>query len=125
VIFTPLGMNDTGFVVPDDKVGRFAACYRRDSAKDLVLVDDPRTSGYRDQPSFLPGGGGLVSTTGDYLRFCQMMRDGGELNGTRILGRKTVELMTSNHLPPGRDLQSVDAKPDRVSTRFAAARFRQ
>lgn len=106
-IFTPLGMNDTGFVVPDDKVGRFAACYRRDSAKNLVLTDDPQTSGYRNQPSFLSGGGGLVSTTGDYLRFSQMLLNGGELNGARILGRKTVELMTSNHLPPGRDLQSV------------------
>jgi CubicO group peptidase (beta-lactamase class C family) len=107
VIFTPLGMNDTGFVVPEDKVGRFAACYRRDSAKNLVLLDDPQTSGYRNEPSFLSGGGGLVSTTGDYLRFCQMMLNRGELDGARILGRKTVELMTSNHLPPGRDLQSV------------------
>jgi len=107
VIFAPLGMNDTGFVVPADKVARFAACYRRDPAKNLILLDDPQTSGYRNEPSFLSGGGGLVSTTGDYLRFCQMMLNGGELNGTRILGRKTVELMTSNHLPPGRDLQSV------------------
>jgi len=107
VIFAPLGMNDTGFVVPDDKVDRFAACYRRDAAKNLVIVDDPQTSGYRNQPAFLSGGGGLVSTTGDYLRFCQMMLNGGELDGARILGRKTVELMTSNHLPPGRDLQSV------------------
>ena len=107
VIFAPLGMHDTGFSVPDDKVGRFAACYRRDSAKNLVVTDDPQISGYRNEPSFLSGGGGLVSTTGDYLRFCQMLLNGGELDGTRILGRKTVELMTSNHLPPGRDLQSV------------------
>jgi CubicO group peptidase (beta-lactamase class C family) len=107
VIFAPLGMNDTGFAVPDDKVSRFAACYRRDSAKNLVLIDDPQTSGYRTEPSFLSGGGGLVSTTGDYLRFCQMMLNGGELNGARILGRKTVELISSNHLPPGSDLQSV------------------
>jgi CubicO group peptidase (beta-lactamase class C family) len=106
-IFTPLEMNDTGFMVPPDKVARFAACYRRDQGKNLVLIDDPATSGYRDEPSFLSGGGGLVSTTGDYLRFCQMMLNGGELNGARILGRKTVELMVSNHLPPGRDLQSV------------------
>jgi CubicO group peptidase (beta-lactamase class C family) len=105
VLFGPLKMADTAFMVPDDKVGRFAACYRRDSDKKLVLYDDPQVSGYREQPSFLSGGGGLVSTTGDYLRFCRMLRGGGELDGTRILGRKTVELMTANHLPGGGDLQ--------------------
>ena len=105
-IFEPLGMSDTGFMVPDEKVHRFAACYRRDASKKLVLVDDPESSGYRKEPSFLSGGGGLVSTTTDYLRFCQMLLDGGELDGVRILGRKTVELMTSNHLPGDSDLQS-------------------
>jgi CubicO group peptidase (beta-lactamase class C family) len=105
VVFGPLKMADTGFRVPDDKVGRFAACYRRDAGKKLVLYDDPQVSGYREQPSFLSGGGGLVSTTGDYLRFCRMLLNGGELDGTRILGRKTVELMTANHLPGGGDLQ--------------------
>ena len=106
-IFEPLGMTDTGFVVPDDKVHRFAACYRRDSSKRLVLLDDPQRSGYREQPSFLSGGGGLVATTSDYLRFCQLLLGGGELDGVRILGRKTVELMATNHLPGGGDLQSV------------------
>jgi CubicO group peptidase (beta-lactamase class C family) len=106
-IFEPLGMDDTGFMVPEAKVGRFAACYRRDASKNLVLVDDPQRSGYREQPSFLSGGGGLVSTTDDYLRFCQMLLNGGELDGVRILGRKTVELMASNHLPGEGDLSSV------------------
>jgi CubicO group peptidase (beta-lactamase class C family) len=106
-IFEPLGLNDTAFAVPDEKVDRFAACYRRDASKKLVLVDDPQQSGYRKEPSFLSGGGGLVSTTGDYLRFCQMLLGGGEVDGVRILGRKTVELMTSNHLPGDGDLQSV------------------
>jgi CubicO group peptidase (beta-lactamase class C family) len=106
-IFEPLGMTDTAFVVPAEKVDRFAACYRRDSGKRLVLTDDPQLSGYRTDPSFLSGGGGLVSTTGDYLRFCQMLLGGGELDGVRILGRKTVELMASNHLPGDGDLQSV------------------
>jgi CubicO group peptidase (beta-lactamase class C family) len=106
-IFEPLGMVDTGFFVPDDKVDRFAACYRRDRSKKLALTDDPQRSGYRQEPTFLSGGGGLVSTTADYLRFCQMMLSGGELDGVRILGRKTVELMSSNHLPGGGDLQSV------------------
>ena len=105
-LFEPLGMSDTGFVVPDQKVGRFAACYRRNASKKLVLADDPQSSGYRQEPSFLSGGGGLVSTTTDYLRFCQMLLSGGELDGVRILGRKTVELMTSNHLPDDGDLQS-------------------
>ena len=105
-IFEPLGMRDTGFSVPDDKVERFAACYRRDSSKKLVLADDPQSSGYRQEPSFLSGGGGLVSTTGDYLRFCQLLLNGGELDGVRILGRKTVELMSANHLPDGQDLQA-------------------
>ena len=106
-IFEPLGMTDTAFVVPAEKVDRFAACYRRDSGKRLVLTDDPQVSGYRTEPSFLSGGGGLVSTTADYLRFCQMLLGGGELDGVRILGRKTVELMASNHLPGDGDLQSV------------------
>jgi CubicO group peptidase (beta-lactamase class C family) len=105
-IFEPLGMDDTGFVVPDEKVNRFAACYRRDASKKLALVDDPQRSGYRQQPSFLSGGGGLVSTTTDYLRFCEMLLFGGELDGVRILGRKTVELMTANHLPGDGDLKS-------------------
>ncbi|HET9898770.1 MAG TPA: serine hydrolase domain-containing protein [Streptosporangiaceae bacterium] len=105
-IFEPLGMHDTGFSVPDDKAGRFAACYRRDAAKRLVLLDDPVSSRYRQQPTFLSGGGGLVSTSADYLRFAQMLCNGGELDGVRILGRKTVELMTMNHLPGDRDLHS-------------------
>jgi CubicO group peptidase (beta-lactamase class C family) len=106
-IFEPLAMIDTGFLVPEGKAGRFAACYRRDASKKLVLADDPQDSIYRAEPSFLSGGGGLVSTTGDYLRFCQMLLSGGELDGVRVLGRKTIELMTANHLPGGGDLQSV------------------
>jgi CubicO group peptidase (beta-lactamase class C family) len=106
-IFEPLGMCDTSFVVAAENVHRFAACYRRNSSKRLVLMDDPERSGYRQEPSFLSGGGGLVSTTPDYLRFCQMLLGGGELDGVRILGRKTVELMASNHLPGDSDLQSV------------------
>ncbi len=106
-IFAPLGMDDTGFWVPGGKANRFAACYARGAGKRLTLVDDPLESKYLTEPSFLSGGGGLVSTTSDYLRFCQMLRGGGELDGARILGRKTVELMTSNHLPAGRDLLSL------------------
>ena len=101
-IFGPLGMTDTGFQVRDDQVDRFAASYfRRPKDKSLKLVDDPETSPYRKPRAFLSGGGGLVSTTSDYLRFTSMLVNGGELDGVRILGRKTVELMASNHLPGG------------------------
>jgi len=105
-IFGPLGMVDTGFVVPDDKADRFAATYGRGPNKELVLLDDPEGSPYRRPPSFLSGGGGLVSSTADYLRFCQMLLNGGELDGRRVLGRNTVELMTMNHLTGGAELRS-------------------
>jgi CubicO group peptidase (beta-lactamase class C family) len=106
-LFAPLGMDDTAFSVPDDKLDRFAANYRRNARKELRLADDPETSTYRRQPKFLSGGGGLVSTIGDYLRFTQMLLNGGELDSVRILGRKTVELMTQNHLPGGRLLSDL------------------
>jgi CubicO group peptidase (beta-lactamase class C family) len=106
-IFDPLGMPDTGFSVPDAEIGRFAALYRRNPDKSLRLLDDPATSGYRAHPAFLSGGGGLVSTTADYLRFAQMLAQGGELDGVRVLAPRTVELMRTNHLPGGGDLSSV------------------
>ncbi len=106
-IFDPLGMPDTGFSVPDAEIGRFAALYRRNPDKSLRLLDDPVTSGYRAHPAFLSGGGGLVSTTADYLRFAQMLVQGGELDGVRVLAPRTVELMRTNHLPGGGDLNSV------------------
>ncbi len=106
-IFEPLGMADTGFTVPSAKIDRFAANYRRDRNKRLVLLDDPVTSHYTGDVTFFSGGGGLVSTIHDYYRFCQMLLSGGTLGGTRVLGRKTVELMTMNHLPGGRDLTEL------------------
>ena len=104
-IFEPLGMEDTAFFVPDGKIDRLAASYRRNREKRLTLVEDPERSRYRQEPTFLSGGGGLLSTTADYLRFCQMLLGGGEVDGVRILGRKTVELMASNHLPGGGDMR--------------------
>jgi CubicO group peptidase (beta-lactamase class C family) len=104
-IFEPLGLADTGFLVPDDKIDRFAANYGRARDKSLRLLEDPFESGYRTPRTFLSGGGGLVSTAADYLRFAQMLGNGGELDGVRILGRKTVELMTLNHLPDGGELR--------------------
>lgn len=112
-IFAPLGMTDTAFQVVPEKLDRFATCYTLpdmagyvadaesgNGPRRLVVQDAPETSKYTKPPVFLSGGGGLVASTADYLRFCQMLLNGGVLDGTRILGRKTVELMTMNHLPP-------------------------
>jgi CubicO group peptidase (beta-lactamase class C family) len=109
-IFEPLGMVDTAFSVPADKVGRFAANYAWTPGDPLQLFDPPTTSTYLEQPTFLSGGGGLVSTAHDYLRFALMLANRGELDGRRILGRKTVEHMTRNHLPGGGDLASMGQK---------------
>ena len=106
-IFEPLGMVDTAFHVPPEKIDRFAACYAPSSKGGFQLQDDPATSAYREPPVLLSGGGGLVSTAQDYFRFCKMLLRGGEFEGERILSRKTVELMTINHLPGGQDLAAV------------------
>ena len=73
----------------------------------LVLEDDPATSRYLTPPQFQSGGGGLVSTAHDYLRFAEMLRRGGELDGARLVSRKTLELMTENHLPGNVDLTQM------------------
>jgi len=106
-IFDPLGMKDTSFTVADDKLDRFCANYRRGADKSLKLIDDPETSEYRKEPAFFSGGGGLTGTTEDYLRFCEMLRRGGEFEGARILGPRTIELMKRNHLKDGKDLTEM------------------
>ncbi len=98
-IFQPLGMKDTGFYVPEDKVHRFAANYGPDENGEITVIDKPTTSEFAKPTRFFPGGHGLVSTASDYIRFAQMLLNGGELEGTRLLGRKTVEFMMTNHLP--------------------------
>jgi CubicO group peptidase (beta-lactamase class C family) len=103
-IFAPLGMRDTGFRLPDGQVARFAANYRRQLDKRLVLEDDPQSSPYLPAQTFYSGGGGLVSTAEDYRRFCQMLLNGGIYEGARIVSRKTLELMVQNYLPGGVDL---------------------
>jgi CubicO group peptidase (beta-lactamase class C family) len=100
-IFEPLGMVDTFFSVPADKLDRFAANYGPQEGGGLKVVDAPRESRYARPTQRPSGGGGLLSTTPDYLRFAQMLLNGGVLDGARLLGRKTVELMTTNHLPDG------------------------
>jgi CubicO group peptidase (beta-lactamase class C family) len=106
-IFTPLGMVDTGFSVPEASADRFAANYAATPSAPLYLVDDPATSEYLRPATFLSGGGGLVSTAADYLRFCHMLLNKGELDGARVLGRKTVEYMTTNHLRDGNDIAAM------------------
>jgi CubicO group peptidase (beta-lactamase class C family) len=106
-IFDPLDMKDTGFFVPADKVHRLAACYSADPQGGLTLQDDPTTSSFLTPPSFISGGGGLCSTAADYLTFCRALLDGGELGGVRLIGPKTLALMTANHLPGGRELPEM------------------
>ena len=106
-IFGPLGMKDTSFHVSPDKVDRFAANYERGPDKKLKLLDDPATSAFTKDPGFKSGGGGLTGTSADYMRFCEMLRRGGELDGHRILGPRTLEIMHMNHLPQGQDLTQV------------------
>jgi len=106
-IFEPLAMPDTGFVVPESSRDRFAANYYRTEDRTLALFDDPATSAYLQVRPMQSGGGGLVSTTPDYLRFVEMLRRGGELDGARILGPSTIRYMTRNHLPGGASLSTL------------------
>ncbi|WP_316167927.1 MULTISPECIES: serine hydrolase domain-containing protein [unclassified Bradyrhizobium] len=117
-IFDPLGMSDTDFHVPAAKAHRLAACYSADAGGGLsfhaaerkgglTLQDDPATSTFLSPPDFISGGGGLCSTSSDYLTFCRALIKSGELGGVRLLGPKTLQLMTSNHLPGGVDLPAM------------------
>ncbi|MGH7093537.1 MAG: serine hydrolase domain-containing protein, partial [Stellaceae bacterium] len=98
-LFEPLGMQDTAFHIAPDKTERFSSCYQPEGASGLALQDDARESTYAQPPLLESGGGGLVSTAHDYLRFCRMMLGGGTLEGVQILSPKTVELFSLNHLP--------------------------
>jgi CubicO group peptidase (beta-lactamase class C family) len=102
-IFGPLGMADTGFEIPPDKVGRFASCYERNLQKEMVLQDDGQDSHF-SRRTFWSGGGGLLSTAADYFRFSQMLLNGGSLDGRRVIGSRTLQFMTRNHLPGGVDM---------------------
>jgi CubicO group peptidase (beta-lactamase class C family) len=106
-IFGPLGMVDTAFAVMPEKAGRFTANYQRGPDKKLKLIDDPADSQFGKPPGFKSGGGGLTGTTADYMRFCEMLRRGGELDGARIIGPRTLEMMHMNHLPGGKDLSTM------------------
>jgi CubicO group peptidase (beta-lactamase class C family) len=107
-LFEPLGMNDTAFHVPSDKTDRFTSCYQPEAGgSGLKLQDDARESTYAEPPKLESGGGGLVSTAHDYLRFCRMMLNGGTLDGVQILSPKTVALFSLNFLPDGREIADM------------------
>jgi len=105
-ILAPLGMVDTDFHVPEAKVARCAECYVRSAAGALT---PGQLGSFLAPPRAPSGGGGLVGTAGDYLRFCEMLRRGGELGRVRLVGPKTLAQMRTNHLPGGKDL--VDLAP--------------
>jgi len=107
-IFDPLSMQDTGFSCAKEKVDRLASLYEQHPKKGPVLVDPGGAKTARvKKRKMLSGGGGLLSTMSDYYRFCSMLLNQGELDGTRIIGRKTLAMMASNHLPDNKDLTEM------------------
>lgn len=104
-VIGPLGMVDTDFHIAQDKIGRFASNYTRGPDGRPKLIDDAVEGPYATPRLIASGGGGLVGTAADYMRFCRFMLNKGELDGVRLLSRKTVELMTMNHL--GGDMASM------------------
>jgi CubicO group peptidase (beta-lactamase class C family) len=108
-LFEPLGMVDTAFWCPPEKRDRFASCYQPDGGSGIKLQDDAGNSTYAEPPNLESGGGGLISTAHDYMRFCRMMLQGGTLDGVQILSPKTVALFSLNYLPENKEL--VDMAP--------------
>jgi CubicO group peptidase (beta-lactamase class C family) len=106
-IFAPLGMHDTFFQVPDDKIDRLADCWALAPGKGRVMYDRGAESAWVRFPRLISGGGGLVSSALDYHRFCSMLLGKGTLDGARLVSPKTIELMTMNHLPGGSDLNAM------------------
>ena len=124
-IFQPLGMVDTGFYVPPEKVDRFARMYGPKREGGLQGIDAPEggtgkisETSFTEKPKFLSAGGGLVSTADDFARFCLMLSSGGTLAGKRLMKTESVELMTRNHLPE--HLIPLDKKPE---ARYAGLGF--
>ena len=99
-IFLPLEMHDTFFSVPDEKLGRLASNHYWDRDRSELMLPPPDAARSYSDVTLFSGGGGLVSTAMDYMVFCEMLRSGGSYNGTRILGPKTIQYMTADHLTP-------------------------
>lgn len=124
-IFQPLGMHDTGFYVPEEKIDRFAGMYGPKPSGGLQAIEAPEggtgnvsKTSFKQKPKFLSAGGGLVSTAADFARFCLMLAGKGTLAGKRLMKVESVELMTRNHLPE--HLIPLDKKPE---TRYAGLGF--
>ncbi|MDH4111002.1 MAG: beta-lactamase family protein [Gammaproteobacteria bacterium] len=111
-IFEPLGMRDTFFNVPDDKLDRLASNHYWDAEADAIALMPPEYGRPPQGVTLFSGGGGLVSTAMDYMVFCEMLRRGGTYNGARLLGPKTIQYMTTNHL--------TDAVRNEGATEFPA-----
>ena len=106
-LFEPLGMTDTAFWCPPEKLDRFSSCYQPSGSGGITLQDDAGKSIYAAPPNLESGGGGLVSTAHDYMRFCRMMLHGGTLDGVQILSPKTVALFSLNHLVDNREVADM------------------
>jgi CubicO group peptidase (beta-lactamase class C family) len=106
-LFEPLGMRDSGFWCPAEKIDRLSSCYMPRPGGGLQTQDDAGKSTYAAPPNLESGGGGLVSTAHDYMQFCRMMLNGGTLDGAQILSPKTVALFSLNHLPDDKELADM------------------
>lgn len=106
-LFQPLGMKDTAFWCAPQDINRLTSCYMPREGGGIKVQDDAANSTYATPPKLESGGGGLLSTADDYMRFCRMMLHGGTLDGVQILSPKTVALFSLNHLPGNRDLADM------------------
>jgi CubicO group peptidase (beta-lactamase class C family) len=122
-IFEPLGMVDTAYTVAAEKLPRYAANYARSPDGETILYDDPADSAYARPKSLFTGSSGLISTASDYVRFAEMLRRGGEIDGVRIVGSRTIRYMTQNHLPGGVDLASIATESSFSETRYDGMGF--
>jgi CubicO group peptidase (beta-lactamase class C family) len=122
-ILEPLGMVDTGYTVAAEKLPRYAANYSRSPEGGMTLFDDPMNSAYARPKALFTGSSGLISTAADYVRFAEMLRCGGALGGARIVGPRTVQYMTKNHLPGGVDLASIATESSFSETRYEGVGF--
>ncbi len=114
-VLEPLGMTDTSFFVPEDKLDRLAAVYTRKAGGGISRLDNSIVSRFERPHRLFSGGGGLVSTAGDYMRFCQMLLNGGTLGEAHLLSPKTVEMMRSDHLADDLKPFSVSDDPSSIA----------
>lgn len=122
-IFEPLEMIDTSFSVLGEKIPRFASSYRADISNKFLLWEDSEKSNFTQEQYICLGGAGLLSTSLDYFNFSQMLLDGGKFKKERLLSRKTVDFMTSNHLSGGKFLSDMALSGKWTETTFDGVGF--